>query len=279
MYPVNMLMTLDEAGCEKFVKALSDVKYKGMKERNRLKLIGVCKKEKKLEGTMKEWVQGFVFFGAISTRDKIKKHSILKFLDKGGPMPSTSKYLKVKQQTHLYKPDDCKEATYYGRLRESQLAKDLANLLLMDMLNANEDRFPGANIEFKSLGSVREASKCVFDFGDARLFSLDNGATFKGSYSNAMVDFTKRLPVTRFSKRIYTRLKAIAKFIGGSGRAPLCLRRWGITTVDELWEYVALDKGDSHRHRKQPWKLFETTLKATLKYIDSVGKDKRAWYP
>lgn len=277
MYPVNILLELDKAGCEKFNEALAAVKYKGMKERNRKKLMEVCKKQGALEGTFKEWISGFVFLGMIGTQEKLKKTAIYRTLDKKGPYPDREKYLKVKQITALYKPDECKEATYFGRLNERKLAQDLSDMLVMDALNANEDRFPGANIEFKAMGPVREIKKCMFDFGESRLFSLDNGATFKGSGSNALQDLTKRLVITRFSKRTVARLKLISEFIQGTRQAPKFLRRHGVYTVEQLWSYLALDKGDSHKRRKQPYKLFEATLRAVLKHINSVS-DRRSWF-
>lgn len=277
MYPVNIIVELDKAGCEKFNAALSGVTYKGMKERNRKKLMDVCRKQGVLEGTFKEWVQGFVFLGMIGTRDKFKASSIYRFLDKKGSMPDRDRMIKVKQITALYKPDECKEATYFGRMNEARLARDLSDLMVIDALNANEDRFPGANIEFKAVGPVREIKKCMFDFGESRLFSLDNGATFKGSGSNALQDLTKRMTVTRFHKRTVKRLKLLSAFINGTRGAPKFLRRHGVKSVEQLWHYLALDKGDSHKRRKQPYKLFEATLRAVLKHIDSVT-DRRSWF-
>ncbi len=277
LYPVNILLELDKNGCQKFIDALASVKYKGMKERNRKKLMEVCKKQGSLECTFKEWVQGFVFLGMIGTQEKLKSTSIYRLLDKKAPYPDREKMIKVKQITGLYKPDECKEATYFGRLNERRLAQDLSDILVMDALNANEDRFPGANLEFKALSGVREIKKCMFDFGESRLFSLDNGATFKGSGSNALQDLTKRLVVTRFSKRTVARLKLLSEFIQGTREAPKFLRRHGVRNVDQLWRYLALDKGDSHKRRKQPYKLFEATLRAVLKHINFVS-DRRSWF-
>ncbi len=277
MYPVTTLLELDKAGCKKFSDALTGVKYKGMKERNRKKLIAHCQKHGKLEGAFKEWVSGFVFLSAIGTRDKLKSHSIYRYLSKKSPKPSKEKMVKAKVITSLYKPDHCKEATYHGRLNEAKFARDLSDMMVMDALNGNEDRFPGANIEFKTLGHVREIKKCTYDFGESGLFSLDNGATFKGTGSNGMQDLTKGMSVSRFHRRTVERLKAMQSFISGTEAAPKFLRRHGIRTVGELWKFLALDKGDSHKRRKEPHKLFESTLRAVLRHIDSVA-DKRSWF-
>ncbi len=277
MYPVTTLHTLDKNGCGKFVAALEKVKYKGMKEKNRKRLIKKCKRGN-LEGAVKEWVSGFQFFQAIGTSDKLKKHQVFYYLRKRAKQPPKNKSIKARTVTKYYKPDHCKRGTYKGTLDLAQLARDVSDLLIMDVLNANEDRFPGANVDFKSLGKSVETRDCVFDFGPSRLFSLDNGATFKGTYSNGYVDFTKRLKPTRFVRRTYRRLKALDGFIKGEGACPLFLRPFGIKKVKELSLYLALDKGDSHKRRKNPFKLFTTNLRYVLERLDRFADEDRAWF-
>ena len=178
LYPVTFVYELDAAGCEKFVAALKDVSYKGFKEKNRKKLIDMCRKGG-IEGAVKEWVPDFVFFGAIGTVARLQKHSVYSYLQRQNARPEAGKTMSVSQTTHIYKPDQCKEATYVGTMDVAQLARDLSDVLVVDVLNANEDRFPGANIEFKSIHGAKAVKECTFDFGESRLFSLDNGATFK----------------------------------------------------------------------------------------------------
>lgn len=277
MYPVTMLHQLDDQGCEKFVAALEKVKYKGMKERNRVRLIKKCRKGA-LEGAVKEWVAGFQFFQAIGTSEKMKKHKVFSYLRHRYRQPPKGKTVKAKTVTKYYKPDHCRRGTYKGTLDLAQLARDVSDLLIMDVLNANEDRFPGANIDFKSLGESKEVSDCVFDFGPSRLFSLDNGATFKGTYSNGYVDFTKRLKPTRFVRRTYERLKALDQFIKGKAPRPRFVAHFGIKSVKDLSRYLALDKGDSHKRRKEPFKLFTTNLTSVLKRLDRFADEDRAWF-
>ena len=278
LYPVTYLHTLDKTGCDKFIAALDKVKFKSMKETNRKKLIKQCRRKGKLEGAVKEWVQDFQFFQAIGKVEKVKKHKVFYYLSKRHSQPPVGKSIKAKTITRLYKPDHCKKATYRGTLELAQFAQDLSDLMVVDVLNANEDRFPGANVDFKSLGKSKETSTCDFQFGPSRLFSLDNGATFKGTYSNAYVDFTKRLKPSRFSKRTYVRLKAIQNFIAGKRSAPRFLRNWGLDSVSKLSVFLTLDKGDSHKRRKQPFKLFEANLRNVLKRLNQFKDDKHAWF-
>lgn len=277
MYPVTTLHSLDKEGCRKFVTALEKVTYKGMKERNRVRLIKKCRKGR-LEGAVKEWVLDFQFFQAIGTSDKLKKHEVFHYLSKRAKQPPKNKEVKARTVTKYYKPDHCKRGTYKGTLDLGQLARDVSDLLIMDVLNANEDRFPGANVDFKSLGKSVESRECVFDFGPSRLFSLDNGATFKGTYSNGYVDFTKRLKPTRFVRQTYERLKAIQGFIKGEEARPLFLEAFGIEEVKDLSRYLALDKGDNHKRRKEPFKLFATNLRYVLDRLDRFADEDRAWF-
>ena len=277
IYPVTTLQTLDKSGCRKFVSALEKVKYKGMKERNRVRLIKKCKRGN-LEGAVKEWVSGFQFFQAIGTSDKLKKHKVFHYLSKRSSQPPKNESVKARTVTKYYKPDHCKRGTYKGTLDIGQLARDVSDLLIMDVLNANEDRFPGANVDFKSLGKSVESRECVFDFGPSRLFSLDNGGTFKGTYSNGYVDFTKRLKPTRFVRRTYRRLKALDGFIKGERATPLFLGPFGVKKVKDLSRYLALDKGDSHKRRKNPFKLFTTNLRYVLERLDRFADEDRAWF-
>jgi len=210
--------------------------------------------------------------------EKLKKHGIYSKLTRGGAWPAREDTVKARQITKMYKPDRCKSATYNGRLNEWQMARDLSDIMVVDVLASNEDRFPGANIEFKSLSGVKETSDCVFDFGESRLFSLDNGATFKGTQSNGWMDFSKRVKISRFRKETFRRLTQIKEFVENKRTAPVFLMRWGISRPSELWVFLALDKGDKHPRRKEPHKLFLTNLNNVWTYMNRFANDKYAWY-
>lgn len=277
MYPVTILYTLDAAGCRKLEDALGETAYKGAKEGNRKTVLQKCRKGQ-LEGAVKEWVLDFQFFQAIGKSERLKKSALFRHLTRDGAFPEPEKTLKATTKTRLYKPDNCKSATYTGALELTGLARDLSDLLVMDVLNANEDRFPGANVHFKSLGTAREVKPCEFDFGPSRLYSLDNGATFKGTYSNGFVDFTKRLKPTRFNRRTYYRLRAIADYVDAKRPIPFCLSTWGIRTREELTAFLALDQGDEHPRRKVPFSLFDSNLRAVLKVMRKLDGDSNAWF-
>lgn len=279
LFPVTVKATLDKSGCDKLVASLKKVKYKGPKEQNRQRIIRACRKGE-LEGALKEWVSGFQFFGAIGKVKKLQKHSILKHLTRKGARPEKGKNISVTQKTKYYKPDRCKQGTYKGVIDQDLLARDLSDLLVMDVLNANEDRFPGANVEFKSIsGVVKEPKPCVFDFGPSRLFSLDNGGTFKGAAYGSWDDLKKNLKVSRFNKRTHLRLKALRAFVRGERGAPTFARRFGIRTTEDLSTFLCMDEPDDHRNRKKPpFRLFKMNLKKIVEYMSKYEDDKYAWF-
>jgi len=279
LFPVTVLTTLDKRGCDKLVASLKKVKYKGPKELNRKRIIRGCR-DGELEGALKEWVHGFQFFGAIGKVKKLKAHPIHRHLTRKGARPEKGKNVRVTQKTRYYKPDRCSKGTYKGIIDQDLLARDLSDLLVMDVLNANEDRFPGANVEFKSIsGDVKEPKNCVFDFGRSRLFSLDNGGTFKGAAHRSWSDLTKNLKLSRFNRRTYLRLKALRGFVRGERDAPTFARRFGISNSDELSRFLAMDKPDGHRNRKEPpFRLFKMNLKKIVEYMDKFKDDGYAWF-
>ena len=279
MFPVTVRATLDKSGCDKLVASLNNVKYKGPKEQNRKRIIRACR-DGELEGALKEWVHGFQFFGAIGKVDKLKKHAIHRHLTRKGARPKKGEDVHVTQKTRYYKPDRCKQGTYNGVIDQDLLARDLSDLLVMDVLNANEDRFPGANVEFKSIaGKVTEPKDCVFDFGPSRLFSLDNGGTFKGAAYRSWDDLTKTLKVSRFNRRTYLRLKALRRFVRGERTAPTFTLRFGLRSIEDLSRFLCMDRPDGHRNRKQaPFRLFKMNLKKIVEYMDKFEDDKYAWF-
>jgi hypothetical protein len=279
LFPVTVKATLDKSGCDKLVTSLKKVTYKGPKEQNRKRIIRACR-DGQLEGALKEWVGGFQFFGAIGKVKKLQKHSILKHLTRKGARPKKGTNVSVTQKTRYYKPDRCKQGTYKGVIDQELLARDLSDILVMDVLNANEDRFPGANVEFKSIsGEVKEPKNCVFDFGPSRLFSLDNGGTFKGAAYRSWDDLQKNLKVSRFNKRTHLRLKALRAFVRGERDAPTFARRFGIRTTDDLSKFLCMDKPDDHRNRKKPpFRLFTMNLKKIVEYMNKFEDDKYAWF-
>jgi hypothetical protein len=94
-------------------------------------------------------------------------------------------------------------------------------MMVIDALVGNDDRFPGGNLHIRSRYCTHEVGDdgTAVDFGDTRLFSLDNGATFRGSGpSHAMMDLKRY--VTRFDRDMVRRLEDLREILAGEGELP-----------------------------------------------------------
>lgn len=73
---------------------------------------------------------------------------------------------------------------YVGSSSLLNVAKDFSNMMIMDTVIGNDDRFPGGNTFFYSQAGQSVLEGSFFRFVDIRLFSLDNEAAFKRDNSN-----------------------------------------------------------------------------------------------
>lgn len=88
-------------------------------------------------------------------------------------------------------------------------AKDMSNLMLMDAIVGNGDRFPGLNFEFRSQANMsRSVGKASVELYLPRLMSLDNGLTFKG-WSNSWGMQEMRYYLRRFDPEMIEKLKLL----------------------------------------------------------------------
>lgn len=98
---------------------------------------------------------------------------------------------------------------FRGRTTLRRAVMDFSNMMLIDVLVGNNDRFPGGNIFFRTeSGNVKinKERREVF-YEDARFFSLDNEAGMKSLESNAKNDLKKY--VFRFDESMIEKLSAL----------------------------------------------------------------------
>ncbi len=77
----------------------------------------------------------------------------------------------------------CNKRTFFVSTPVSlvAVAKDMSNIMLLDAIVGNGDRFPGLNFEFRSqTNTAKQIGKYRIQLSNPRLMSLDNGLTFKG---------------------------------------------------------------------------------------------------
>ena len=90
-------------------------------------------------------------------------------------------------------------------------ARDFSNMMVMDAVIGNDDRFPGGNLHFRGVDggySLNHKRHVVFE--NVRLFSLDNESALRGGSSVGMRDL--QTFVTRFDKEFIDKLKLLKRF-------------------------------------------------------------------
>jgi hypothetical protein len=84
-------------------------------------------------------------------------------------------------------------------------AKDFSNMMVMDAIIGNDDRFPGGNLHFRTETGKYTNSRGQIVFDSVRLFSLDNESAMRGGASVGMRDL--KTFVSRFDEDFISKLK------------------------------------------------------------------------
>jgi len=162
------------------------------KEKIRLKIVSNLNKASAeslvFSGVIKPWLTSFMFLQELGTLENLAKSPVAQWLKKDG-FPAGSDNYVLHQRTRLYKP----QGIHVGSISEIQLAIDLSNIMVLDALMGQSDRFAGANLHFWHDGGKRlelpaENGTKVWDLGSVRLLALDNGLAFRGRDGNGLLD-------------------------------------------------------------------------------------------
>lgn len=176
------------------------------KEENRLAALRTLRGETGVEGCFKEWVENIQFVSEIGTRSALGAHPVMKYLKAGGPLPPEGA-ARLKQCTYLMSEKGC----FSGEIEWRRLARDISDMMLVDALAGNLDRFPGGNVHMRSLDGVRKKVKGGVRFPRVEILALDNGATFMGPSPRNLDDLTGRsapaLRVERFAAGRHAKLR------------------------------------------------------------------------
>lgn len=124
-------------------------------------------------------------------------HPLAKFVMANNPMPSKEKIMNLSEALL--------EDGQINTVSEMRLSKDLSEILVLDMLVGQWDRFSGGNMEARF-----DKDKDKPGFGEIRLFARDNGGASVSSKTPVSKNFKKYLPlVTRFSRSQISKLKEL----------------------------------------------------------------------
>lgn len=219
-------VTLHDGALRKVRDLLTSLRYRDAnKESNRVKVLRLVETALAEGGTFtgafKVWVPSFMFHAGLGTRTSVSRMEIMRHVGARTPQPE-DRQITLSQTTRLYEP----VGTYRGQVNLAQLAQDYSNMLLMDALMGQRDRFAGANVHFRSLTDEKRENGTrqgmpVFEMGTVRLLALDNGASMASRNGEGIRDLQGSIdPATRierFSRFAIERTRALDRRMNGTG--------------------------------------------------------------
>lgn len=214
------------------------------------------------EAVVKPWLTGFIPSVTMGRRENMAEHRVMQFLRVGGPQPGTEN-IRLTTISRLNTP----HGTHRADFEEWRLATDLSNLLLMDAIMGQNDRFAGGNLHMRSeawhreeVGTARNLP--IFAYGPSRLLALDNGAALRGTHGSGLNDLQGRnlagTRVERFDRDVVERLRGLARRTTGR----YCDTEPFADEREAAWLYLGLDGAWADRA--------ENFMLQTLDYIDQL---------
>lgn len=135
---------------------------------------------------LKEWASVLTQYywsrDTFATTDSADKKKLVSALRCDSPKPQADESFTYYARSAYGnpKPAGAGRVRYMGNTTLRQAARDFSNMMVVDTLIGNEDRFPGGNLFFRSVSTSYTNSEDGIVFDDVRLYSLDNEAAFKG---------------------------------------------------------------------------------------------------
>lgn len=195
------------------------------KERNRQRVLAeindAIRTGGSFTGAFKIWVPSFMFHGGVGQRDRLADQPMTPYLAARAEQPP-SELVVLQQFTRLYSP----QGTHRGEIAIDQLAEDFSNIMVLDALMGQNDRFAGANLHMQSVGSAREQEGerrglPIWNLGEVRLLALDNGASMRSRSGSGIADLQGNVDpatrVERFERETVEKLRWIARRVIGYG--------------------------------------------------------------
>lgn len=254
IFPATVYKALDRATAKKLEKILQAKSYntkrtdhhkRGIenKEKNRLEALRRLQSDETPDGCFKEWLVNIQFVSEIGTRKALGAHKVMQYLKADGP-PAPKGATVLKQCTYLMPEKGC----FTGSIEWRRLTENVSDMMLVDALSGNLDRFPGGNIHMRSLdGNVQRTGKNVY-YPSAELLALDNGATFMGDSARNLDDLTGRrmasIRAERFAEGRYEKLlelRELARKDPAGTRERFFLRKFAHSsgvTIDMLNQFA-----------------------------------------
>lgn len=263
-------VTLNDGALRKLRDLMNSRRYRDAnKEANRIKVLreveNALQRGVPFTGAFKVWVPSFMFHAGLGTRTSLFRMEITRHLGARMPQPE-DRTITLSQTTRLYSP----QGTYRGQVSLAQLAQDYSNMLLMDALMGQVDRFAGANVHFRSLSGERTESGSrqglpLFEMGDVRLLALDNGASLKARQGDGLRDLQGGIDaatrIERFSPVSIARLRALYGRLHGAQ----CSSTPPATEVSAILSFLGIQ---DPVYQKRAYDYFP----AVMEYIDRLER-------
>ena len=263
-------VTLNEGALRKLRDLMNSRRYRDAnKEANRQKVLrevnDALSSGRPFTGAFKVWVPSFMFHAGLGTRTSLSRMEITRHLGARTPQPE-DKTITLSQTTRLYSP----QGTYRGQVSLAQLAQDYSNMLLMDALMGQNDRYAGANVHFRSLAGERRENGTrqgmpAFELGQVRLLALDNGASMSSRAGSGLRDLQGNLDpatrVERFSRMSIEQLRALDRRLNGTG----CETPATQEELTSIFHFFGLREA-AHQRRAQEY------LPGVLEYIQRLER-------
>ena len=231
--PVAVLRWLNKEELKKVLATIEELDFSGKKkEVARLKVIDDIKVQLEEEKpryavALKEYVRGFKILPSAGWKGLREELKLTEHLDPKGAMPPDDPVTLVARNK---KPRYTAETTY------SQVARDISALVLLDALSSQYERWRGHNIHFRlkdEMGFKRdEDDRHLYKGGEARIMSLDNGASFARGQRRSY-DVLDRY-VGRFDKNVVKNLYRLYDWVY---EKPNTARRWFGLNKPAFWRF------------------------------------------
>ncbi len=257
IFAVTIFRELQRTAIEKLVTDLEERSYSlECKEKAREKLVGelrllLLEKKPKLRVILKEWLPLFKNFPSDGFTKLPKVFGFHEHLTKAGAQPPDEV---------VEFPARCrskKSRRYTARANVREMVMDISNLMVLDAVASQYDRWGGHNLHFRLTGGGEfvEGEDGVRRGDHARILALDNGSAMRSETTRAF-DHLKA-HVGRFDKDFVARVRDLQRWFKAE---PRVARKW-------------------LRIPRYEFKNLRRNLRTVLTYIDKQTRDNpRAWF-
>jgi hypothetical protein len=257
IFAVTIYRELQRASIEKLIADLEERTYNlGCKEKAREKLVGelqllLLKEEPKLKVILKEWLPQFKNFSSDGFTGLPKVFAFNDHLTKARAQPPNE---VVEFPARLRSK---RSRRYTARANVREMVMDISNLMVLDAVASQYDRWGGHNLHFRLTDGSQfvEGEDEVRRGGRARILALDNGSAMRSETTKAFEHL--KLHVGRFDRAFIARLRVLGRWFKEEPRAA---RKW-----------LGIPRYEFRNLRKN--------LRTVLKFVDGkTRKNPQAWF-